>query len=393
MALLSGFARWELLRDYAVTMTAKDSNVRDSNRNKDEEGNVNIEREGGEGADGEQESGGSGSSSNNNNGEAAGGVVRGVGRSIVRGAPIGRLPHQAANATVAGGKVVGKAATRGGPSSILTRQKLPVRRVAKISDRVSTGLDWLNMASEETTTKDKWITRIGRFGLTLFKNTLLGIAVFESYGYVISEYVESIDAKQEDDKDIDLLVSAPPALEFDHIKDTEDDEEIAIAIAASEPDEYEKAPLPIHFGAGVVAGTLHGLFSSVMDGQMSAAVKPYRYLCFNTIHHSIAHSMLFGSYESIKRGCLQQIHSIDNETLHYGNAYLFAFAISGGLAGQIQHCVSHYMEYWLGLTNGSLAIHRSSLLLSPPALRPLLWAFPPSAIGFVAFEYGKKFSD
>jgi hypothetical protein len=106
----------------------------------------------------------------------------------------------------------------------------------------------------------------------------------------------------------------------------------------------------------------------------------------NIIHHSLAHSLLFGSYESIKRGILQQVHSMD--TQYYGGEYLTTFAIAGGIAGQVQFAISHYTEQYLGLSDFSLRLRPTAVA---PNLRPFLWAFPPSAIGFVAFEYGKKF--
>ena len=59
-------------------------------------------------------------------GEAAG-VVRGVGRSVLR-APIGRLPKM----------------SRGG-SGIL-RQRVPIKTVARVSDRISTSYDWYTSA-------------------------------------------------------------------------------------------------------------------------------------------------------------------------------------------------------------------------------------------------------
>jgi hypothetical protein len=107
----------------------------------------------------------------------------------------------------------------------------------------------------------------------------------------------------------------------------------------------------------------------------------------NIIHHSLAHSLLFGTYESIKRGILQQLHSMDAQ--YYGGEYMTTFAIAGGIAGQVQFAVSHYTEHYLGLSDFSLRLRASA---AAPTLRPFLWAFPPSAIGFVAFEYGKKFT-
>ena len=118
---------------------------------------------------------------------------------------------------------------------------------------------------------------------------------------------------------------------------------------------------------------------------------------YHTLHHTIAHSVLFGSYEFLKRSILHELHHGDDfetngsKPTFLGGSYLAGFALAGGFAGQLQHLVSHCTEsmtFESGITSTKLA-HR---LVTPraPAVRPLLMAFPPSAIGFIAFEYGKN---
>jgi hypothetical protein len=106
-----------------------------------------------------------------------------------------------------------------------------------------------------------------------------------------------------------------------------------------------------------------------------------------TIHHSIAHSVLFGCYESIKRGLLDE-SSDQREIPHFATV-----SLAGGLAGQIQHVVSHFTEQWLLIgveTTTTTPKPLVRFVASPPTLRPILFAFLPSAISFVAFEYGKS---
>jgi len=328
-------------------------------------------------------------------GEAAGGVVRGVSRSLVRGPLIGRLPAKAPTPSV------------GSSSTALLRKRIPARQVARVSDRVATGMDWYASAVEAheperaktSLTKKEWILKARSFGWNLFRNTILGMAVFESYGYVVS----SLAPDDADDATVSGLTSdlkphteevivAPQlyggAVEEDyddHVDDDDDDDRSTVFV---EPDEYSRASLPSHFVAGSAAGSVHGIASSLMEGNPTS--RPMmRYFAWNTVHHSVAHSMLFGSYEGIKRGLL---HITENEErTRTSRAYhLVTFSIAGGLAGQIQHLMSHYVEGGLGLANETLQVEWRVALRTLPALRPLMWAFPPSAIGFVAFEYGKQ---
>ena len=296
-------------------------------------------------------------------GEAAG-VVRGVsksvgrsvGRSVLR-APIGRLPK---SSTTAG---------RG-----ILRQRVPIRQVARVSDRVATGWDWYSAADEATGEYTKqqpsrWV-RVRSFATNLVKNTILGMAVFESYGYVVGKLAPATEIQPHN---------------FQIVRQLVDDESSEIIM--DEPDEYARASLPAHFVSGYIAGSIHGVGSTVFEGHPANVG---RFGVLNTLHHSFAHALLFGTYEGIKRIILNQVHAVDDGTQYFGAAYLTAFGIAGGLAGQIQHLASHYTEQILGLSDVSLRISARSMLA--PTLRPLLTAFPPSAIGFIAFEYGKKFA-
>jgi hypothetical protein len=359
----------------------------------------------------------------------AAGIVRGLARSsagvrTVARLPIGSLPRRA----------------------VFMNRRLPVRQVARLSDRISTGLDLYSSAVESTTTtttteegrrggkkqrlllipsrvisfatcKSKrndtqneladecaafqrhtstdifviTLTLLTKFysfrtSTALLKNTLLGTAVFEAYGFTV-------------------LKLAPTTEEAFKRRQVEvDDDEGNTQVHMDEADEFARASLTSHFVSGLVAGTVHGVASTFIEG--TGASNILRTLPAMTVHHAVAHSLLFGSYESVKRAMLTTFLSDEDDgTQFYGGEYLVSFGVAGGMAGQIQHVASHYTEQLLGITEGCAAAAagdaggvvrvafnpRTFSSLAAPAIRPILFAFPPSAIGFIAFEYGKKF--
>ena len=189
----------------------------------------------------------------------------------------------------------------------------------------------------------------------LVKNTLLGLIVFESYGAVLEYSVSR---------------SSPSAIES--------------------RDPYAAAPAAGHAFAGAVGGGAHGLFLFIWESVAGASTpSPSPGIARSVLHHGTAHAVLFGVYEASKRSLLSLV---ENDTRHTGNIqrssidYLGVVAVAGGLAGQAQHWISHYSEHFL-ILNPS---RTKSLALPPrPTIRPMLMAFLPSSIAFVAFEYGR----
>jgi hypothetical protein len=186
------------------------------------------------------------------------------------------------------------------------------------------------------------------FSAALVKNTVLGAAVFETYCYTV-EYL------------------APPP--------RQGEEDI---------DEYARASTPVHILAGALGGSVHGVVGTVWE--VAAKERTIHSLPKMTLFHSTAHATLFGSYEMLKRLFLDT-SGVDSKS-HHGPAYLGSVSMAGGLAGQLQHTLSHYGEQLLHLEESEAAI---GIRARPPLLRNVLMAFPPSAIGFVAFEYGRRF--
>ena len=352
----------------------------------------------------------------------AAGVVRGLSRSILK-SPIGRLP----------------------------RRRIPIRRVARVSDRLSTGLDWYSSAVESSSTDDTnvvkrnddvpkatdktqnqklrrriagritYVTtywsqvgwpRLKNFTINITKNTLLGLAVFETYGYVVSQLAPT--EVPGDDYIIEVDRTLVVTDDDDEADDDNDGGHVdSVVTIQDEIDEYARASISTHFGAGFLAGSVHGILSGIVDGPTlgeavttSTRQTTIRAMASYTLYHGISHSCLFGAYECVKRSLLHQLYDFDHSTEYYGAGYLGVFAVSGGLAGQIQHVTSHYVEQYLSGTYARPTMHTSSKVPSNgiksmlsilksfpmPAARPTLMAFPPSAIGFIAFEYGKKFA-
>ena len=264
--------------------------------------------------------------------------------------------------------------------------------------------------------------------VALAKNTLLGIAVFSTYEGII-EYSP-------------LPLPASPRL--DYYTGTKDFDSVS-NVTAPMADPFANAALSKHASAGFFAGCVHASLKYTLDGlarlrqhvtylsmvkrplavsdtfasmisgafgnsTIGTPVLPY------VLHHATSHMVLFGTYEGTKRLLLPIIaddhHSDKNgdeqeeDDIHYGN--LAAVGLAGGVAGSVQHVVGEYTEQLtlppssekIGVPSATaLSSSRSFLLVQKlhslpmpraPNARALLLALVPSAIGFVAFEYGRE---
>lgn len=321
--------------------------------------------------------------------------------------------------------------------------RVPVKRVAKLTDRVSTGLDLWDSASEATTTGDdhqnhakilrrqQWVQQASAFTISLIKNSVLGAIVFETYCAVIAKSEEWITTRSNSSsRMIDKEQPQPSNFE-----------------KAYPQDMFETTPVVAHFVAGAMAGTVQGVGGIVWDAMawtLYAARKgellPWAssWAATKTMttetwtphlrsigQHTLAQATLFGSYESLKRLFLWNMRDDDvleeeksdnnyNENTGSNNQrkqqpplersraifssipqqrleYFTGVAIAGGLAGQCQHVMSHVMEQQQPFAASSRPTGWwwpwAALL---PTARSTIWAFPPSAIAFLAFEYGKE---
>jgi len=273
-----------------------------------------------------------------------------------------------------------------------------------------------------------WNSRLrtaGNIAWQLVKNTALGAAVFETYGMGLDKLINRIAAESEDSKPNpstglpsvtmssskgDLIINSIPGLP-EEVSDTnkikmkavDDDSNVEHDFVLLD-DEYSRASLFQHVQAGFLAGTVHGVGLVVLDNlptatrkggrpSWSSTLPSFPWAVATTSHHALARATLFGSYETTKRLLLQQLHWWDPETHVFGAGYLVAFGIAGGWAGALQHVVSHCTEQLFGIesANGSGLQPVLFRNLVAPTWRSTWMAFPPSAIGFIAFEYGKQF--
>jgi len=144
-------------------------------------------------------------------------------------------------------------------------------------------------------------------------------------------------------------------------------------------------------------GTNHTFTNAITQKPLHFQVPALNYSAASILHHSLAHSVLFGSYQLTKRLFLQYLPSSGStNNPNSGNhdaIHIASIAMAGGLAGQFQHVTSHFTEQWLGLAddakNSSSSALRRFKFATCPTVRSTMLAFAPSAIGFLAFEYGK----
>jgi hypothetical protein len=233
--------------------------------------------------------------------------------------------------------------------------------------------------------------------LALVKNTLLGAAVFETYEQLLIKFSDNHESEH------DILLDGG--------------------------DVYAKTSLSEHFCSGFGAGSAHGVLSVTMDilqqqtnnsqtrtrGSIISNGKPdFASLWVGrgsyTMHHAISHAFLFSSYEWCKRNMNLVLLDVDDSSSKkekkesifdtvYGD--VFVIGLAGGIAGQVQTFVSHYTELWSStcssasnsdgrMQNPNGETLKQSLKKYPlPSVRSLVLSFPASAIGFVAFEFGK----
>ncbi|CAB9521575.1 expressed unknown protein [Seminavis robusta] len=315
------------------------------------------------------------------------GIVRGVSRSVAQRAVAARTAGRGLAQLPSVGSL---------PRSAARRTRVPVRQVAKLTDRMSTGLDVWESASgsggsSSATDQQSIQRRFARaqaFAGSLVKNTVLGALVFETYCGVVAHS--------------DTILSS--IIHFSPHRTNGSDEGNIDHTSNDDKDIFEAAPIPIHFLAGAAAGSMQGIggiiwdttSESISNRKMSMPKLPL--LTSGVGQHAAAHSVLFGSYESFKRSFLWAWQYWDPEVNqqvllgggkesfmallpHQRLEYLSVITMAGGLAGQFQHVISYALE--------QPRERRLVVSQALPSLRSMLWAFPPSAIAFLAFEYGK----
>lgn len=299
-------------------------------------------------------------------------------------------------------------------------RSLRARQVSRISDRLSTGIDVVSTATEEDISDDNVskkrssksqltgnIQRFFSFAGGFIKNSVLGIALFETYEGLIRAF--------DDQKNQENSSSAS-----------------AIKNRVLNNDAFSRADVSHHFVAGAFAGLAFSSVSFTFNTAFSLFWKRSLLLprssefITNSLNSSFSNATLFGTYEGSKRIFLNFLHndnsnseenSKSNETemaeMNYQKthtniqlSHIFAVTSAGIFAGMSQNIVSHYMEAISAKLNdqsntasltktnnigkkGNNWLQQISIP-QRPNLRTIFASVPGTAIGFVAFEYSKE---
>lgn len=362
-------------------------------------------------------------------------VPRSVPKSVSRGAHRG-MPRPPTPRPAAAPRPTPRSVPR--PSRAPRIPKARANTIARASDRASMGIDVLSAGLEQnessesdrkkskatamTTVKDA-VQRFASFGKIFVANTVLGMAVFAAYEGMIERMAPSIhEGDPVGDSAHNNHISDDASCDNDDGIDANPSQnQMQTHDVGESVDSMDRATLPQHFLAGAMGGSAHAMLSLALDmkferassvagqqvsrGPIRLQAPSLRYSAASILHHSAAHSVLFGSYQMTKRLLLpsDSRHStalIDDA--YYDKMHVVAsIAAAGGLAGQFQHVASHLTEQWLGLSeveaagriksNATLpsSLFRQLTSATFPTWRSTMLAFAPSAIGFLAFEYGK----
>lgn len=309
----------------------------------------------------------------------------------------------------------------------------------------------------------------------LIKNTLLGAAAFGSYEQIITTtYNNNTTTNSKTNITIKDTSKDSKINHDDNPKSAIEEEDASKRICLLKDDVYAHASIGRHFGAGMAAGTIHGVVAIALEStsyffhninnsknnnnnqirnrskalsnyytklKESIRLPPLSWSCKFILHHAIAHSVLFSSYEMSKRflhSCMNHQKGYNHNEIHEqpqqqqdkeedktNPSSIFTttstldvaiIALVGGFAGQLQHFISHYSEQILSVSddglhtmllkqskrNNNTNIKRRTLFhggvidyrylqkLKGPTIGSLMVAFIPSAVGFVAFEFGKE---
>eukprot|EP00557_Chaetoceros_sp_GSL56_P007942 CAMPEP_0176488592 /NCGR_PEP_ID=MMETSP0200_2-20121128/6797_1 /TAXON_ID=947934 /ORGANISM="Chaetoceros sp., Strain GSL56" /LENGTH=427 /DNA_ID=CAMNT_0017885597 /DNA_START=28 /DNA_END=1311 /DNA_ORIENTATION=+ len=238
---------------------------------------------------------------------------------------------------------------------------------------------------------------------SLVKNTVIGIAVFETYEHVIDHFEKStlennfhtttsttITAKEEEE---DPRNCVPKSFFFSNMNDG--------------------TSLAQHFFAGTAAGSVHSILHLSFESISFFKLHRFHVNVYPTltsllshgtrdmIHHGLSHALMFSSYEAIKRLLSFTIYNDRKATYNIGQKHdtvsflnILLIGVAGGVAGQVHHVASHVTESLLFVKDHrqqeqqARSIKTISNVL--PCSRSIARSFLPSALGFIAFEFGKR---
>lgn len=241
----------------------------------------------------------------------------------------------------------------------------------------------------------------------LVKNTILGVVVFEAYGSIVDYFIPKPSSCNSVDEKMQTFNAAPA-------------DRPGVLRALPYINSFEIV-VGIHTLGGFIGGSAHGVVATLWDSvAVALRTTPHRWdtatlhdslnpavrlmrqqLRGMILHHAFSHAVLFGSYELSKRLILSHwtpgVKRTPNSLGNDENAalvkstnqepmvqveYLAYVFLAGGIAGQLQHTVSHFTEKFFLRRSNSAFLPLRALVL------PFLVSFFPSGIAFVALEYG-----
>lgn len=153
-------------------------------------------------------------------------------------------------------------------------------------------------------------------------------------------------------------------------------------------------------GAGLCSGVAQSI---VMTGWEYVTTRNiYKHFGRRAIHHAIGYSSLFGSYECIRQSIQDRIveptmlkeYRIPGLRRDEPVAPLITSFLAGGVAGQVHHVVSYITTPWQTghewkQGGGGVA----SVGIRLPSWRSTMGAYLPTALAFVAFQYGGEMTE
>jgi hypothetical protein len=259
------------------------------------------------------------------------------------------------------------------------------------------------------------------------KGGLLGTSVFGIYDFLISKACAdqqvSFRKKSDAEEDSNEAFSRPHGTHMVWMQAA-----VSAAVGSS--------PLLAHFGAGALAGLVQSIILDIWDissywlmhkddmmkkqssiSHMKRVINT-SLLIRRAVHHSVGFATLFGTFECVRRVLIHSVFDyfssgspsvpsilnklkqcrlvqIDEEgVLDMTVVPMGAAFLAGGVAGPTQFVANHYTRHWkLQTAKGAHATKSKRLLPKPPSLRGTSAAFAPTALCFLAFQYGGELTE
>lgn len=255
---------------------------------------------------------------------------------------------------------------------------------------------------------------------------MLGASVFGIYDWLIFKAFAT---------DTHLTSHIPAAVnEKDSIRK---DEVQTIWMQASVSPGIGTLPVVAHFAAGALAGLVQSViidawevlaYGFVHRHELGKKKDPVLHvkqgintslLVRRAVHHSVGFSVLFGTFETVRNSLVSALFhyfssgdpsilstlavleqyrliGVDNDGVHEMTIIPMSAAfLAGGSAGVAQYTANHYTRHWKMQAIDSARTSKvfKHVLPKQPSLRALCSPFMPTALCFLAFQYGGEITE